>query len=185
MRTFIAVDLDSKIKDSLLDLISRLSRKGADVRWVKKQGMHITLKFLGEIPETKIPNIRNSIQRACDAQRSFSLSFQGTGSFPPQHKFPRVLWAGIEQSHSLSELHETIEDELEKLDFPRERRRFQPHLTLGRVKSNKNISAVLEELNDHRESNFGSMHVQRVTFFKSTLKPSGAEYDVLSDFQLT
>jgi len=185
MRTFVAVDLDPTVKSSLLELISRLSREEADVRWMKKQGMHITLKFLGEVPETKIPNIINSIRSACDSLNKFQISFKGTGFFPSQSGFPRVLWAGIDQSHDLSTLHQRIEDELGKLDFSSEKRRFYPHLTLGRVKSNRSMAAVLEVLDDHRETNFGSMQVERTTLFKSTLKPAGAEYNVLSEIQLT
>lgn len=185
MRTFVAVDLDPPVKSSLLELISRLSRKEADVRWVKKQGMHITLKFLGEVPETKIPNIINSIRSACNSLNKFHISFKGTGFFAPQSGLPRVLWAGIDQSHDLSTLHQRIEDELGKLGFPREKRRFHPHLTLGRVKSNKRMAAMLEVLDDLRDTNIGSMQVKRVTLFKSTLKPAGAEYDVLSEIQLT
>jgi 2'-5' RNA ligase len=184
MRTFLAVDLDPNIKASLSELISLLSRKESGVRWAKKQGMHITLKFLGEIPESKIQSIINSLRKACDSHDSFQLSFKGTGFFPHQSNFPRILWAGIEHSHDLIALHKRIEDEFEKLGFPREKRRFHPHLTLGRVKSNKNIATVLEGLSDHRETNFGSMLVRSVTFFKSTLKPTGAEYDVLSSIEL-
>jgi 2'-5' RNA ligase len=185
MRAFVAVDLDPEIKDSLSKLINRLSRIEADIRWVKKQGMHITLKFLGEVPESKIPGIVQAIRKACNCRNSFHLSFKGTGFFPPQSRFPRVLWAGIEQSPDLFALHKKIEDEFKKLGFPKENRRFHPHLTLGRVKTNKNITSVLEELEDHKELIFGNMQTERVTLFRSTLKPTGAVYDVLSDIQLT
>ncbi|MFC2164735.1 RNA 2',3'-cyclic phosphodiesterase [Acidobacteriota bacterium] len=185
MRTFVAVDLDPKIKASLSELISRLSCKQADVRWAKKQGMHITLKFLGEVPETDIQRITDSLRKACDSRASFLLSFKGSGYFPPKSKLPRVLWAGIEQNQDLAALHNRIEDELGELGFPREKRQFHPHLTLGRVKSNTNIAAVLEVLSDHKETNFGIMPVKRVSLFKSTLKPTGAEYNVLSGVDLT
>ena len=185
MRTFVALDLNPEIKDSLSNLISLLIPKGSDVRWVKKQAMHITLKFLGEVSETKIPDIIQSIRKACDSRGSFHLSFKGTGFFPPLSHFPRVLWAGIERSPDLLILHKSIEDEFTKLGFQREKRQFQPHLTLGRVKSSRNISPVLAELEIHRDMNFGSMQVESVTLFKSTLKPTGAEYEVISDIQLT
>jgi len=184
MRTFIAVELDPKIKSALSELIDRLSPKDADVKWVKKQGMHITLKFLGEVPETKIQDIIYSLRKACDSLDSFQLCFRGTGFFPPKNKLPRVLWAGIEQSPHLAILHERIEVELGKLGFLREKRSFHPHLTLGRVKSSKNINALLEELEKHRETNFGRMKAEKVALIKSTLKPAGAEYDILSEIQL-
>jgi len=82
-------------------------------------------------------------------------------------------------------LQEKIEDKLNKQGFPREKRQFRPHLTLGRVRSGKNISGVLQDLNDHRESDFGQMQVKKVTLFKSTLKPTGAEYEGLSEIKLT
>lgn len=185
MRTFVAVDLDPVIKDSLADLITRIGQEESGVRWVKRQGMHITLKFFGEVAESKILNMSDAIRKACDSLDSFHLSFTGTGFFPPQSRVPRVLWVGIAPSPDLANLHMRIEDEFRKLGFPKEKRRFHPHLTLGRVKSNKEISAILERLNDYRDSNFGRMHVERVTLFKSILKPTGAEYEVLSETPLT
>jgi 2'-5' RNA ligase len=184
MRTFVAVDLDPKIKEYFSELIRHLSRKNADIRWVKKQDMHITLKFLGEVSDNRIQKTTQSIRKACEPLESFQISFRGTGFFPPQSRFPRVLWAGIEPSHGLVSLQNSIENELQKHGFPREKRQFHPHLTLGRVRSSKNIPFVLQELADHQKSDFGSMKVEKVTFFKSTLKPTGAEYDVLSDIKL-
>lgn len=184
MRTFVAVDLDPKIKNTLSDLISLLNSKDPDVKWVKRQGMHLTLKFLGEVPETMIPDIVRSIEKACDSRESFRISFKGTGFFPPKSKHPRILWAGVEESSELIVLHKRIENELKKLGFQREKRQFHPHLTLGRVKSKKNIPAVLAVLERQRELSFGSMQVENVALFKSILKPTGAEYDVISDIQL-
>jgi len=185
MRTFVAVELDLNIKDSLVELTSRLSRKSADIKWVKKQGMHITLKFLGEVAETQIPEIVQALREVCDSFVPFPISIRGTGFFPPQSRLPRILWVGIEQSRALSVLQEKIEDQLHKQGFPCEKRQFRPHLTLGRVRSGKNISGVLQDLNDHRESDFGQMQVKKVTLFKSTLKPTGADYERLSEIKLT
>lgn len=185
MRTFIAVDLDPKIKATLSELISLLIRKEADVRWAKKQGMHITLKFLGEVQESQIPNIIHSIRNACGSLDKFSISLKGTGFFPSQSRFPRILWTGIEHSPGLTVLRQKIDDEFAKLGFPREKRQFIPHLTLGRVKSGKNISSVLDVLKDYEQTHFGEMLVRNITLFKSTLKPTGAEYDVLAGIELT
>ena len=185
MRTFVAVELDPDVKDSLVELTSRLSRRPADIKWVKKQGMHITLKFLGEVAETQIPEIVQALHEACDSFVSFPISIRGMGFFPPHSPLPRILWVGIDQSRALSVLQEKIEDKLNKQGFPREKRQFRPHLTLGRVRSGKNISGVLQDLNDHRESDFGQMQVKKVTLFKSTLKPTGADYERLSEIKLT
>lgn len=184
MRTFIAIGLDEAIRKNLAALIDELKPWGKDVRWVSPAGMHLTLKFLGEVS----PNFSREICRTLDLvvgkHSPFGLVVRGTGVFPPGKGAPRVLWAGIEAGPGLESLHEEIEQGLEKLGLERERREFHPHLTLGRVKLPRRNGRLLAELEKHRERVFGRMDVSRVTFFQSFLKPEGAEYRALAEFNL-
>jgi 2'-5' RNA ligase len=146
--------------------------------------MHLTLKFLGEIKEEKVPEIESILDRAVRNHQPFSLKIKGTGYFPLKKKIPRVLWTGVEADETLFSLQQRLESELEKVGFPREKREFHPHLTLGRVKVPSSVQETVHELEKHKELVFGEMTVNKITFFQSILKPSGAEYNALSEYQL-
>ncbi len=146
--------------------------------------MHLTLKFLGEINEEKVPQIENILKRISEKYKPFPLRIKGTGTFPPKSRTPRVLWVAIEEVEDLKRLQSDLEEEMESLGFPKERRTFHPHLTLGRVKTFSDIKETLHFFDKHRNKNFGEMEAQKITFFRSVLKPTGAEYSVLSEFEL-
>lgn len=183
MRTFIAIDLDKPLKETLEALICRLRRRGGDVRWVMPEGMHLTLKFLGEIGEETAVGVKSALAVVASRHKPFRLIFEGTGSFPPGHK-ARVLWVGIRETAGLKALQENLEREMERLGFPSEERGFHPHLTLGRVKSSLGLQPLLQEFKEEAATIFGETEVARLTFFKSTLKPTGAEYSILGEYQL-
>jgi 2'-5' RNA ligase len=183
LRTFVAIDLDPKLKEVLQSLVIKLKKTGADVHWVGFPGMHLTLKFLGEVEEEGLPAIGRVVKKAVGGQARFPLVLQGTGSFPGG-KNPRVLWVGVRENPGLMSLEREIENGLEAEGYPRETRVFHPHLTLGRVKGQARIQAAVLELERDRETVFGEMTARKVTLFESLLSPQGAEYKVLSEFDL-
>jgi len=184
VRTFIAIDLDEALKKSLAALVDELRPLAGNVRWVGNSGMHLTLKFLGEIPEEDAAGISSVLGEIAGRHRPFPLLLQGTGAFPPGRRNPRVFWVGAVPVPGLVSLQEEIEREMEKRGFERERRPFRPHLTLGRVKFPSPLDGLLQELQRHQERMFGEMNVRRFVFFQSILKPSGAEYTVLKELAL-
>ena len=184
MRTFIAIELDEAIKDGLLQLIRALQEKGKNVRWVNRNGLHLTLKFLGEISEEQGGEVKDALRRISLNHHLFPLRLKGTGYFPPERKSPRVLWAGVQDGPELNALQEDLEQEMERIGFTREQRKFHPHLTLGRVKFPSGLSETLRELEQQRDNDFGEMLVRKITFFQSILKPTGAEYAVVSEERL-
>jgi 2'-5' RNA ligase len=184
MRTFIAIDLSPEIKGRLAEFVGRLAPLGRGVKWVTKDAMHLTLKFLGEINETQVAEIESGLRPTASKFNPITLTCRGAGVFPPGSARPRVLWVGVEAGPDLALLQEDIDQCCEKIGFAREARPFHPHLTLGRVKTPADIRAVLEEFDRARTEVFGRMIVQRVTFFRSQLRPSGAEYSVLGEFPL-
>ena len=187
MRTFIAINLNQDIKRSLFQFIGELKKCSSErrgIRWVRPGGMHLTLKFLGDIDEGKVPQIENILKRISEKYKPISLRINGTGYFPPKSKTPKVLWVAIEEVEDLKRLQSDVEEAMESLGFPKERRTFHPHLTLGRVKAISDIKETLHFLEKHRDKNFGEMEVKKITFFRSVLKPTGAEYSVLSEFEL-
>jgi 2'-5' RNA ligase len=184
MRTFIAIELNQTIKDTLSRLIQQLDSGGKNIRWVKPQGMHLTLKFLGEVPEDKIPEIQSVLDRVAKDYSRFQLSLKGTGTFPPAAHIPRVIWIGIEKNESIQQIQASVENELKKMGFPLENRKYYPHLTIGRVKAPHHLEKVMQTLDRNKQVEFGIMDVSKLTLFKSTLKPTGAEYTILSESYL-
>ena len=184
MRTFIAIELDNTIKDNVSELIQKLDTGGRNIRWVKPQGMHLTLKFLGDVSEDKNTKVKSVLGSIATDYSRFPLSLKGTGTFPPAARIPRVVWIGIEKNEFLQNIQDRVEKELHNIRFPKEKRKYFPHLTLGRVKGLQNIETIMETLNQYKEAEFGGMTVNKITLFKSTLKPTGAEYAILSEFHL-
>jgi 2'-5' RNA ligase len=184
MRTFVAIDLKPEVKNSLIKFIQKLDSHNPNIRWVKDQGMHLTLKFIGEIEENEAKKIRSVLMELNLKRKRFPLKLIGTGTFPPRSRHPRIVWVGIEENQQLMSMQNEVESLLEKLSISREKRRFFPHLTLGRIKANHNIEPVLEELINYKNNEFGSQEVEEIIFFRSFLKPTGAEYTALSKIQL-
>jgi 2'-5' RNA ligase len=183
MRSFIAIDLEPGLKREIQDLILKLTKTGADVRWIQTQGMHLTLKFLGEVGTDAMPAVETVLNVAASSHPAFPLSLHGTGIFPGP-KSPRVLWVGVKEEPALMGLQEDIDQGLEMEGYPREARAFHPHLTLGRVKSPARIKEALLELEKYQDASFGEMTVRKVALFESILKPQGAEYRVAGEFAL-
>ncbi len=184
MRTFIAVDLDDRLKTHLIHIVNGLDMGDGGVKWIKRQGMHITLKFLGEIPESQKSDVERILDKVIKKHPSFLLSCRGAGTFPLNSRNPRVLWIGFDKNETLEALHSDIEEEVAGLGFPKDNRSFFPHLTLGRVKKRDQIQPVLSNLQQYHQKHFGDIIVKKVIYYKSTLKPTGAEYTVLSEFEL-
>jgi 2'-5' RNA ligase len=184
VRTFIAIDLDGGLKDKLEALVGEFSRLADNVRWVRPAGMHLTLKFMGETPDHKASAMAEALRALSGRHKSFPMRLRGLGFFPPGRSQPRVIWVGIESGPELGLLQREIEAAAEKLGYEREKREFHPHLTLGRVKFPGRMDRVLGEIEKRRDEDFGEMSTARLTFFRSVLKPEGAEYSVLEEFRL-
>ena len=135
MRTFIAIELSSEIKESLAQAQSHLKYAGADVKWVTPENIHLTLKFLGEIPEEKCENVKAALDEIAKTTASFELSIKDIGAFP-NIEFPRVIWIGLDKGAKEStELAAKVDEALSKLGFAKETRPFAAHLTIGRIRS--------------------------------------------------
>jgi len=183
MRTFIAIDLDPELKRSLQALVGKLKETGAEVRWAGLQAMHLTLKFLGETDPEMAAAVAEALRGAVARHARFRLELRGTGFFPCG-RTPRVLWAGLAAGPELAALQSDVEAAMEGLGFQREDRPFHPHQTLGRVKGPAHLRDALAELEKYRDVAFGEMEARKVTLFQSILKPEGAEYRAIEEFEL-
>ena len=179
MRCFIAISLPEEIRRQLGEIQSKLKKFNADIGWTRPEGIHLTLKFLGEIGEEKIESIKSALQKITSQHKPFEIEIGGTGVFPDTRR-PRVLWVGMTKGlEETTSLAEQVESKMEELGFPKEERKFNPHLTLGRVKSPKNISQFTDTFLNTMKPNLGKIHVDHISLYQSVLKPTGAEYSVL------
>lgn len=180
MRIFVALDVPEEVRAALRDVIVRLREAGGVARWIRPEGMHITLKFIGETPEATIPPIRNALA-GLRSPSPVEMSFRGLGFFPDARR-PRVFWAGIESSPNLGELATGVERALEPFGFAPEVRSFHPHLTLARLQPGVGAGRLREAVERLGAAEFGTAGAAEFYLYQSVLKPSGAEYTRLASF---
>jgi RNA 2',3'-cyclic 3'-phosphodiesterase len=182
IRAFIAIELPSEVKTFLGDMTSFLKKLGGDVKWVRPEGIHLTLKFLGNIPTELIEEIERAAQPVFSAQPVIGVGIKGLGAFPTL-KRPRVIWAGCQDSKDrLPPLVAQLEDVLQPLGFAKEKRVFSPHLTLGRVRSNDRIADLVAAVKEKIDVTGPSFVADNAVLFESVLSPSGAQYSEIFRF---
>jgi 2'-5' RNA ligase len=184
IRSFLAIELPKPIIRKIEEVQGDLKTTHADVRWVSPEKIHLTLKFFGNIEESRIDPIFKSIEKPVRSTLPFSLKVRGIGAFP-QMKNPRVIWMGlIQEGEVFPSLQRQIEAQLEKIGFQSEGRAFHPHLTLGRMKSGRGKGELVERMEKYKDEEFGDLQGDRVVLFKSDLKPSGPIYTALGEVKL-
>jgi 2'-5' RNA ligase len=184
MRTFLAVELSKEVAKELKKVQDKLKGEIGGVRWVQPGGVHLTLKFLGEVNPDRIEEIIRKAEEAVKGLGPFTVKVGGGGGFPNAQN-PRVIWIGVEdQDGQLRELQTRIEREMAKIGFKREERDYTPHLTLGRLRTGKGKEAIVQALKDIEHSELGTMGVEELILFQSELKPTGAEYTKLRTIPL-
>jgi len=179
IRAFIAVEIDAQIKQKISNLISVLKKSGADAKWADENQMHLTLKFLGNINKDKIEEISGAMSSVSSNSKSFAVSFSEIGAFPDTSR-PRVIWLGVDKgAEDLKILNDRTETSLKKIGFAKEGRKFEPHLTLARIRSPKNISNLIKLIGETNCDIKDETRIDKLTLFQSILNSKGAIYEVL------
>jgi 2'-5' RNA ligase len=179
MRTFIAIEIPAEIKTALSGLQTELRRAGADVSWTKPENIHLTLKFLGEIEEKLVGEIERVCVEISAQFQPFALDLNRTGVFPNARQ-PRVLWAGLSgEIEKAVEIQRRLDERLMTIGFDREEKSFRPHLTIGRVKSNRKTRELLAMADSYQLPRL-AFGVKEMVVMKSELHPAGARYTVLA-----
>jgi 2'-5' RNA ligase len=181
MRTFIAIELPEEIRTILSRIQDELKQTQADVKWVKPENIHLTLKFLGEIEQDLIKKIHPILDGIAQKNSPFSLYLSQLGAFP-KLQYPRVIWIGLTNDQQVSEIAKDLEKGMLKIGLPAESRPFSSHITLGRVRSGLNRKALVEKiesLNKNLSSPQPEFKVLGLTLFKSTLTPQGPIYEAV------
>jgi len=189
IRTFVAIELDDALKAALGRIQGQLKKGGMShvARWVSLDSIHLTLKFLGDVSPDRVEEIERAIQRACIPCAPFSVSLSDIGCFP-HFRRPRVIWVGLDGDvETLAQLQRSVESELVGVGFEAEGRRFQPHLTLARIKRNARpheCARLGEFISTAKIVKSVSMVVREVSLMRSELHPSGAVYTCLAAISL-
>lgn len=184
MRLFIAIELPPEIKQGIAKVQEQLRETGANAGWTRPEGIHLTLKFLGEVEELRIDEIRNALAAAVGANDKLSLSIAGAGAFPNGNK-PRVLWLGVTGDvEKLGSLQAAVENAMTRLGFEREERKFSPHLTLARIKFPKPRDNWQQKIEGIRDVKLGGFDAGHISIMQSELKREGAVYTEVGRVEL-
>jgi len=182
IRTFVAISIARDIRSRISDVQEQAKKLAPDVKWVKPELFHITLKFLGNVREDELARVFVAIDEAAAGHSPFDLSFSGMGSFGS-----RVVWVGTAQGRDeLRALAKSVEDSLARVGFPREEKAFKAHLTIGRVRENRRLpsefSSGIEKID---ASDLGSQRVESIVVMQSDLQRDGPVYSPMSKSKFT
>jgi RNA 2',3'-cyclic 3'-phosphodiesterase len=195
MRLFLALDISDTIRERIARFVEGAQGFAPDVRWVKAESLHVTLKFIGEQPEPAVEPIRQAL--ASITASAAEIHFRGYGFFPTA-KSPRVFWIGMEAGQELPALAAVIDDKMAALGIPKEDRAFSPHLTLARGAGgsgaprwrkgdgpNRTFQHLQEKLSALAAPEFGTMTAREFFVYQSQLSPKGSKYTKLAAFPLS
>ncbi|MGC8839519.1 MAG: RNA 2',3'-cyclic phosphodiesterase [Anaerolineae bacterium] len=185
VRAFVAIELDPSLLRALEDLMTRLQKAlppGA-LRWVRSEGIHLTLQFLGNVPADRVPAIVRALEEACAEVPPLTMEVRGLGCFPNLQR-PNVLWVGVEErTGQLLRLQKHVAQALEPLGFEPDRRGFHPHLTLARTARGARPSDLRQIgtwVAGAKPLSLGTLQADHVSLMRSDLRPDGAVYTRLA-----
>ena len=190
MRLFVAIDLDDPIRQKIVRFMDGVAGFAPEVRWMKPEALHLTLKFIGEFRDAKVDELKAALAQL--RSEPFDLAFSGTGFFPAP-KSARVFWVGVHADDRLQKLASAVDDAVAKLGIEREARAYTPHLTLARAGSgrpsrrkgdtaNNRFQHLRERLEKMPPPDFGTMTAREFYLYQSKLSPKGSEYTKLERF---
>lgn len=184
IRAFIAVELNDQVKQTIREFQDRLKPLGCDISWVKPENAHLTLKFLGDVKIKMIPSITETLGDLSRNLHSFDTTLTQPGVFPDL-RHPRVVWIGLDDGNgNLARMAESLETALGNIGFRKEKRDFQAHITVGRIRTLKNVTQLCSAIKGFAVPSGIEQSVGEVVLFKSTLTSQGSIYEILKKFSL-
>ncbi|MCE4619262.1 MAG: RNA 2',3'-cyclic phosphodiesterase [Desulfurococcales archaeon] len=184
LRVFIAVDIEDPLVLSVLERIKdALVSTRVPMKPVETQNIHLTLRFIGEVPRAKVNEIIEEVLKPIQEEK-FKIRLHGLGAFPSLAR-PRVVWVGVSDgAERLVKIRNAVEDRLRKLGFPPDKPKFVPHITLARIKGSRNLPSLTKILVDYSDYDIGEIVVDSIRLKKSTLTRSGPIYETLWEVKL-
>lgn len=183
MRLFIAVPVPEDLKERIVAAQDDIRRVGVDAKLVARENLHFTVKFLGEMPEEKIQEIKSAIEKACVNFRSFDIGVAGIGAFPSRN-YARMVWISVREGlQDFENLIKAVDENVSELGFHKEAE-YTPHLTIARIRSGKNKAELLKLLKRIGQTQVGKMRVNEVKLMKSTLSRKEPVYEEVYSMKL-
>ncbi len=176
------VGLDFHVPRSVRELVEQFANLDRTVRATPVENLHVTLKFLGHVEAEEIRAVDGAVREAVAGVDPFDFDLVGAGAFPHVER-PNVCWIGVERAEPIVQLAAAVEERMQPLGFPPERRAFSPHLTIARVKA-RPPERLFELLTENAERSFGTVKVDRVVLFESTLDKRGPTYSKIATHEL-
>ncbi|MGH7906273.1 MAG: RNA 2',3'-cyclic phosphodiesterase, partial [Candidatus Binataceae bacterium] len=184
IRAFIAVRLEEEVEDAITAMIQESRRPGDGIGWVKSVNLHLTLRFLGDAVDAELlPPLIGLLRIISADTAAFTVRVHGAGAFPNLDS-PRVIWIGLESADLIS-LAARVEEASVKAGFAPERRRYSPHLTIGRIREPSRAADARRFVKHAADSDFGISTIHELALFRSLLSPQGAAYHQIASFRLT
>lgn len=180
-RAFVAVDIEPS--ERLMAVIRELAQSRADLKIVKPQQLHVTLKFLGDTDDSLVEEIRSRMGSSAAGIRPFAMRLVGMGAFPSLSNI-RVVWVGIEDGKLLKSIADGLDQSLGSLGFERDKKGFVPHLTIARTRSPRNLANVQEIIRSNAATDYGEYPVEMILLKKSVLSPQGPAYSIMCEHPL-
>ncbi|MDR4503434.1 MAG: RNA 2',3'-cyclic phosphodiesterase [Candidatus Scalindua sp.] len=184
VRLFVAIEIEKRIKERILELLENLKRTGADIRWVASENLHVTVKFIGDSDPVILPSLAKSLENVASGFNPFRIEIENFAVFPTAKK-PRIVFVGLrDKENNLTKIFEAVETETEKFGIKRESRKYFGHITVGRTKTEKNIHKLIEILRTDSNHFFGQENVRHISLIQSELTPKGPIYTTIKKFIL-
>ena len=176
LRLFIAITLPEPVRETISRLIQELAERLEGVRWAAAANIHLTLKFLGEIPAGRIGGVSSALDEIAIGAEPLTLRFEGVGAFPSPRR-PGVIWVGIESGPRLRLLHDALDRRMAEFGVARETRPFRPHVTLGRVDRDSGPGEFREFEKQARSLRLDTeIEISQIDLMESRLRADGPEY---------
>ena len=184
IRCFLAFPISGKLKEKFKHILHELQDTRADVKWVKSENIHLTLKFLGDIEESKLENISSVVRDCCRGFGPVTPYLTELGAFPDMHH-PKIWWGALDDSKKgIEGIVEVLERELAKLGIAKEDHPFKPHITIGRMRSSAKLKDVIHVIRQITFEDTTEEIFDKIVLYKSTLTPQGPIYEVVTEMLL-
>jgi 2'-5' RNA ligase len=183
IRAFFAAEIEEDLRSALVRVIDDLDRVGAQVRWVRPENLHWTVKFLGDVPLLETGKIAAAAREVCVGHRPFGGRVTGVGAFPPGRRL-RMVAARLEEGGRMGAIRDALEPPMEEFGVPPDGRGFKAHLTMGRIKGPRRLRELSEALTPYERREFGECWIEELVLFQSELSRSGPTYTRLATVPL-
>ncbi len=179
VRSFVAILLDDLVRAAVAAVVDQLRSLARAVAWVPPHNLHLTLKFLGELPAETLEAVKEGLTEGVSETGPFTMVFHGLGAFPGLAR-PRVIWIGVAQgARECQALQARVDAALVRRGLPKEPRPYTPHLTIGRVREPRGLTALQQVIVRDAQKGFGGLSVRSISLVRSELHPAGARYSEL------